>query len=256
MYENVYDYSTAREIANANTFSHTIRNMAENANIPLVGFSDLSSEFHRIYSADQSYLTELPNCVTLGTALSSVMMDRVTKQEEDVFAVPNYLYGYQSANQALGDLAFAISAYLEKMGYRALPVAPAQYPDKEKLRGLFSHKIGANLSGLGWIGKSGMLVTEEYGPRVRFASVLTNAPLNVFPGGMMESKCGSCHACVSACPVNAYTNREFSPDEPREARFDAMACYKHHRSLEALGKIDLCGFCVAACPYGKKHLKK
>lgn len=227
--------------------------MVANQGIPLLGFSDLEPVFDRIYKPEQAYLRQFPHCITLGTAIPQAVLEQISKRDRDVFSIPNYLYSYQAANRVLEDMALHISAFLEKEEYQALPLAAAQYPDKKSLTALFSHKIGATMSGLGWVGKSGVVITEEYGPRARFTSVLTDAPLPVYRGGMKESRCGSCCACVKACPVNAYTNRTFSPDEPREMRFDAHACNAYHRRLEDSGEIDLCGYCIAACPYGKKR---
>jgi epoxyqueuosine reductase len=60
----------------------------------------------------------------------------------------------------------------------------------------------AHLSGLGWIGKSCLLVTPDFGLRVRFVSVLTNAPLKTIDL-IIEQKCNSCDECVKICSVKA-----------------------------------------------------
>lgn len=230
-----------------------IKDIATGNQVPLLGFSDLTPAMDYICTQGGEQLRNTPYCITLGMAIPQEIMEAIN-DPKDIFAVPNYLYAYQAANQILGNVAFSISNLLQQEKFSGVPIPPAVY-DRQGLVSCFSHKVGARLSGLGWIGKSGMLVTEDYGTRVRLCSVLTDAPLMVNQNPPMESKCGSCTACVKACPVNAYKNRAFDPSEPREMRFDAFACNGYHRKLENEGKIDLCGYCVSACPYGKKAKK-
>ncbi|MEM1538305.1 MAG: 4Fe-4S double cluster binding domain-containing protein [Candidatus Nezhaarchaeales archaeon] len=64
------------------------------------------------------------------------------------------------------------------------------------------------LAGIGIYGRSGLLVTKQYGPRVRLGGVLTNAVLGYDEGvtdfkAAMEQSCGSCHKCVDVCPARA-----------------------------------------------------
>jgi epoxyqueuosine reductase QueG len=118
------------------------------------------------------------------------------------------------------------------------------------IAGPVSHKLAAHLAGFGWIGKSCLLVTPDNGPRVRWITVLTDAPLQP-TGNAMESRCGKCQECVDACPVGAFTGRTFHPDEPREARFDAAACDRYFREMEKTGKVAACGMCLYCCPHGR-----
>jgi hypothetical protein len=66
------------------------------------------------------------------------------------------------------------------------------------LKDVRAHKLAAHLAGLGWIGKSCLLLTEQFGPRVRFVSVLTDAPLEA--GSPLDKPCGKCQVCIDACP--------------------------------------------------------
>ncbi|MCX6650384.1 MAG: 4Fe-4S dicluster domain-containing protein [Methanomassiliicoccales archaeon] len=69
----------------------------------------------------------------------------------------------------------------------------------------------------------------------------------------MEQKCGNCTRCVEACPVSAFTGRNFMESEPRELRFDAAKCDSYYKHLKAQGKVEVCGMCLYACPYGKNR---
>jgi len=90
--------------------------------------------------------------------------------------------------------------------------------------------MSAHLAGLGWIGKNCLLVTPEEGPRVRWTTVLTDAPLQV-TGKPMEERCGDCEACIAICPVKAFTGEPFRENESREARFDAGKCNRYFAQM-------------------------
>jgi epoxyqueuosine reductase QueG len=151
---------------------------------------------------------------------------------------------YEVVTRALDFLAYDVARWLTDKGWNAFPV-PASTPyDFGKLEGIFSHKLAAHLAGLGWIGKSCLLLTNQFGPRVRFVTVLTDAPLKT--GSALDRPCGRCHTCVDACPVQAFTGAEFRPDEGREARFDVFKCSEYRRDHP-------CGLCASCCPKGKRN---
>jgi len=92
------------------------------------------------------------------------------------------------------------------------------------------------------------LITPELGPRVRWVTVLTDAPLET--GASIENKCADCRSCVEACPPNAFTGRLFDPCEPRETRFNIQRCIDYREQLEKITGVKVCGMCVNVCPVG------
>lgn len=122
--------------------------------------------------------------------------------------------------------------------------------DDERICAVFSHKLAANLAGLGWIGKSYLLITPENGPRVRWTTILTNVPLTP-TGKPMKNLCGDCRKCVDICPVKAFTGSNFKEDEDRDVRYDARKCELYLENLEKQGKLPVCGLCIYNCPFGK-----
>jgi epoxyqueuosine reductase QueG len=163
--------------------------------------------------------------------------DPAESQRESLYW--HHVYGV--VTPALDLLANDVARWLAARGYRALAV-PASMPyNLPRLQGIFSHKLGARLAGLGWIGKSSLLLTEQFGPRVRFVTVLTDAPLET--GSPMERGCGGCRICVDACPVGAFTGAEFRDTDELAVRFNAPQCSEYRRN-------HACGVCVASCPKG------
>jgi len=60
------------------------------------------------------------------------------------------------------------------------------------------------------------------------------------------------HGMCCYLPQQAFTGRPFSPDEPREARFDAAACERYFKEMEQQGLVSVCGLCLYVCPHGRK----
>ena len=140
-----------------------------------------------------------------------------------------------------------IAQSLGEAGFQAFVVPASQTLDRTKLIGVFSHKLAAHLAGLGWIGKSALLITPEHGPRVRWGTVLTDAPLET--GTPMDEMCRDCDECVKGCPAHAFTGQAFDQPRPRSQIFAAKACHDYLNEREQTGH-RACGMCVYICPFG------
>jgi epoxyqueuosine reductase QueG len=169
-----------------------------------------------------------------------------------------YYDAYHRLNDKLDELAVLCSEYIIKKGFHAYPQTVSSVREYGIFRTIMPHKTVAVMSGLGWIGKSALFITEKYGSAVRLTSVLTDAPLD-YPKQILPSKCGSCMLCTKACPGNAISGRNWSPELDRDEFFDALACRKKAREIAAKAldkKITLCGKCIEVCPYTRKFTKE
>jgi len=154
-------------------------------------------------------------------------------------------------NKRLDKIARKLAGYLGQLGHRALAVPASLRIDNQRVCGAVSHKMVARAAGLGWIGKNCLLITPEWGPRLRWATVLTDAPLSI-TAVPQRDRCGGCTECVRICPPGAITGRPFREDEPREARLDVRRCEESTRlRAEEIGVI-CCGLCLYVCPYGRR----
>ncbi len=207
----------------------------------LVGFCDL---------ADKAP-PEFPNlryAVTIARRLSDTVVKTIEARPSIM-----YFHHYRTTNTKLDLLALDAVDFIEMKGYSALPVAASQSTptDKEAYRGVFPHKTGAVLSGLGFIGKNALLITPEFGSKVRFATVLTDMPLAA-QRPLMEPRCGSCEICKNVCPAGAITGALYQYGAPRGTIFDAKRCSEHMKTYKDIGRGAVCGLCMRACPYNNR----
>jgi epoxyqueuosine reductase len=229
-----------------------ILELAAREEISHTGVADLAPAHDYILEQGGPVVAAFPRCVSIGIDLSDAVVDQLPDRDHYGNAENYRLNAYDVVNDRLSVAASKIGSLLQRNGFKALPMSLMVKAEGRPFTAVFSHKLGAHLAGLGWIGKNCMLITPGHGPRVRWASVLTDAPLEP-TGKSVDQRCGDCMECVKICPVQAYTGRNFMETEPREARFDASKCNDYFQALEAAGKPRVCGLCLYACPYGRSR---
>jgi epoxyqueuosine reductase len=155
---------------------------------------------------------------------------------------------YKTVNELLDQSTYWISNFLTERGHASLFIPRDGYGHiqlmKDNPLAFFSHRHAAYLAGLGSFGINNMLLTKEYGPRVRFGSVITSA---VLPSDrvMTEKLCTRCLRCVEICPVKALGEEDYPKSITNKS-----ACAT--RAIELAGKFaSPCGFCIKVCPIGK-----
>nr|WP_319540762.1 4Fe-4S double cluster binding domain-containing protein [uncultured Methanospirillum sp.] len=236
------------------SLDEALRQIAEQAGVNHYGVADLRSAHEAVRNQGGDEIAMYPLAVTVGVDLLHPLVDLLPEGSETGSIMYRH-YVYNVVNSRLDSLISQLAGRIQQEGFAAFPVPASTRTDNEKIAAFFSHKLAAHCAGLGWIGKSCLLITRSAGPRVRWGSILTNAPL-VPTGSPMKERCGSCQECVDACPVHAFTGESFREEDPRETRFDAGKCDRYFASLREQGKEAVCGMCVYACPYGKRAAEK
>ncbi len=159
-----------------------------------------------------------------------------------------YFHHYRTVNTLIDNLSLRTGLMLAREGYAYAPIPASQ--SVCGLQGIFSHKYAAALSGLGYVGKSGLFLSAKFGPRIRLGTILTDCRLadgNAAP----RSLCGDCCACVKACPAMAITGCEWTPGGERDEIIDAKACSDHmKKAFQHIGRGAVCGICMRVCPKG------
>ena len=235
-----------------NTLDDELKVYVKNLGVDLFGVADLSSAKSYIENQGGKYVASLPRSVSLGIGLLDQVIDQLNNHN-DLGTISIYRGLYTTVNAALDRAAFLVAKKIQDEGFQAYMIPASSMLNNGKLEATFSHKVSANLAGLGWIGKNCLLITPEYGPRVRLATVLTDAPLSA--GSPINNRCGGCTRCTDICPSKAILARAFNSDEPRGMRLKAELCdgYTENR-IKTFGDVN-CGLCVYICPYGKKRGK-
>ena len=231
-----------------------LRNQILREGADLCGIAHIEPSYSAVLELGSKFRTHLLRAVSIGIRLPDSVIDQLHRRSSTRIAVM-YRHIYDEINAELDRIASIAEAILEAAGTKALAVPASETVDSKRMYGAFSHKMAAHLAGLGWIGKSCLLITPGAGPRVRWATVLTDAPLKA-TGSATEQQCGECRQCVDICPAEAFTGRPYRKGEHRDLRFDTGRCSEYTRGKEKeLGCPVLCGLCVYICPYGKTDLR-
>jgi epoxyqueuosine reductase len=148
-------------------------------------------------------------------------------------------------NGRLTKAVYDLAGILRKEGYRSFPLPAVGAPvDQRFLMPVFSYKHAAEWTGLGSLGRHTMLITEKFGPRVRLACLLTDAPLEP-SAKKRKDYCIQCNACIRICPAQALQ----VPRKGQRYSMNPHAC----RTYRGAGLT--CSVCMKACDeaLGKKR---
>lgn len=179
-------------------------------------------------------LSGLTTGLSFGCRLNDAVLDGVIDHP-----TRTYQYHYRQVNLLLDHIGLLVASHLDRQGARTFPVPASQILDWKTYRGHISHKAVARLAGLGWIGRSNLLVNADHGARVRYCTVLTDLALPY--DRPLEPGCGECRRCLAACPGGAIADDV--------AGFDLARCVETIdlvRQKENIGS-RICGICVRAC---------
>ncbi len=177
--------------------------------------------------------------------------------DEVVDALPGEADIWQSMARSLSAQAVGVYALLADHlqglfpGSRSCRMDQAPEVMGARFDGL-SQKAVAVLAGLGWIGKSSLLVSPVAGPRVRLGVLLTDAPLTP-DAPFAANHCRDCRACQEACPVQAITGAPATARGFTTYPIDTQRCLDHlNREMPHTGRRHHCGLCLKVCPFGTR----
>lgn len=211
----------------------------------LVGFANIG-----ILPEDVRY--GLPRGISIAIAYDPVVIETIRNGPNE-----EYSRCYHEINRRLDNITQTVAKHIEDQGYRAVGLRATSrspvgndFESLEEMAVVLPHKTCATLAGLGWIGKTDLLITEGFGPRIRLGTILTDAPFDC-DTPITESRCGECIECAAACPVNAGRDENWRRDSLE--RYAVKKCDAYARTISKQIGLDqqLCGICIAVCPVGK-----
>ncbi|MCZ7662466.1 MAG: 4Fe-4S dicluster domain-containing protein [Thermoleophilia bacterium] len=233
-----------------------LRTLTGSCGMHALGIADMTPEPVQaaVAATGGRWLSAFPRAVSVVFRLQNAIVEELPDHHREKALARLYEFHiYRVGNPHLDQVATRIATEIQEAGYRAVPVPTSVAVDGGSGTGGFlgavSHKMAAHLSGLGWIGRSCLLVTPDVGPRVRLATVMTDAPFAARTPA--DAGCGRCRICVRACPAQAFSGKAFDPADPIEARMDVRACEAYRQEAKTLTGVPMCGVCVAVCPHGK-----
>jgi ferredoxin len=137
-------------------------------------------------------------------------------------------------------VGMVLTYWIKQMGYEARNHMDGNY--------LMVMPLAARAAGLGDIGRHGLLITKEFGSRVRLGAVTTDLPLVVdgVADFSVSAFCETCGVCARFCPAKAIDSGERKlVDGVLRWQIEQEKCYGKWQSFGS----D-CGICVARCPFG------
>ena len=206
-----------------------------------VGFADvngLASEF-----------VDLPNAISIVLKIPKETIQLVKDE-----SYGEYWVSFHKQIDKLTEISLKGEEYIKNLGYDAFGLTMTRNEcDMKKLLSILPYKTMATKSGLGWIGRSALFVTPEYGSAVALGGILTDMPLD-FGTPITDSECDECTNCQEACPVDAINPQKWNDRLSRKDIIDIEVCSEYIISQYEAGLG--CTKCMSECKLTQEYLKR
>jgi len=227
-----------------------IKQVAKTFGADLVGVTRFDQRWMYVNKFSDMSKKEKPQEIPEG--MTSVIVTAQSMDHDLIRTVPSALSGAATGHGYSRDamVVIALDQYIQNLGYRAV----ASMNDT-------SLAIPTAIqAGLGEYGRLGLLITKEFGPRVRLGEVFTDMPLahDVPISFGVKEFCEGCRRCTDSCPVKAIPGGDPSTNRHNESNIrgvgkwsvDGEKCFGYWTAQNT----D-CSICVRVCPYNKDYTK-
>ena len=236
------------EVDDPGKMSAEIKRIAEFFGADLCGITDMDERWMYSTRVDSRDMSDAPHDIPAG--LSSVIVLGHEMEEELVATYPSALAGAATGREYSHEasIVMQLAAYIRNLGYEAVP-------SMNDTALVIPYAIKA---GLGEYARNQMVITPEFGPRLRFSKIFTNLPLtHDTPRPMgVQAFCNICTKCADACPVKALP---YGPPSTKTANIsaikgvrkwtsDAEKCFSFWAKLSS----D-CAICMRVCPFNRDY---
>ncbi|UCD10115.1 MAG: epoxyqueuosine reductase [Dehalococcoidales bacterium] len=223
----------------------------DDINVDKVGIVNLYNHKNTsVHKTAVELLPEAKSVIVLANELFPEVVQYLTSGRKMGELVMRDLFARNSdiVNGHLDWESYKLVKELHKLGYKGIPLTAGDAPfDARYLEGMLSYKESALIAGMGVIGWNTMLLTSEYGARVRLSCVVTDASLENTTSSDDYLPCTDCKgACVKVCPVQALKQ----PGEGEVCSIDKYLCNTY------LVSSGGCSECLRVCPADKLYYSK
>ncbi len=209
-------------------FLQELDSYAKSLGVSHVGFTKIGPK--HVFQ-DMAVLYE--NAIVLAMEMDKDRIDKAPSYETMAMIMGTY--------DKLGIAANKIAHYLRKQGFGAHACHP--------LGGMALYPPLGQMSGFGFHGRHGLIITPEFGPRIRLTAVFTS--IENLPSqkknehGWIREYCETCLQCVKKCPVNAILDTPIPHESGKMTYTDRTKCFPYF--TENFG----CSVCIRVCPFSE-----
>lgn len=220
--------------SNLERLKDKVKQKAHEMGMDLIGITDLSrleNAPKRFHATD--YLPSAHSVVVVGCHFPEGPVENWERTPSSY-----QYYGYALINKELGRACFYISKLLEQEGYKCFPIVPTGHSkdmDSKAQMGEFSHRHAAVAAGLGELGYNRLLITPQFGNRIRFCSVITEAPLSPDPMYDGPPLCDRCKKCIKACPGHCLDESQLVHCTIAQKTYEYVTLYQFRCFYNLLG---------------------
>ena len=238
------------EINDPSEMSNEIKRVSKFFGADLCGVTDMDERWLYASRIDTRDLSEAPN--ELPEGMTSVIVLGHEMDAELVATYPSALAGAATGREYSHEasVVMQVAAYIRNLGFEAV----ASMNDTGLV---IPYAVKA---GLGEYARNQLVITPEFGPRLRFSKIFTNMPLacdTPKPKGV-KAFCDICTKCADACPVKAPPfgapkvggSNISAIKGVKKWTSDAEKCF----SFWAKTSTD-CAICMRVCPFNRDFTK-
>jgi len=242
--------SEKRTVEDSAAMTSEIKRVGRAFGADLIGVTAFDERWVYTHKYSATTKEEKPNAIPEG--LDNVIVIATSMDHDLIQTVPSALSGTATGLGYARDTITVLSLgqYIRNLGYRAV----------ESLNDTALAVPYAIQAGLGEYGRHGILITKEFGPRIRLGKIFTDLPLEhdrPVRFGVKEF-CDECQRCSDACPAKAIPHGEPSPQVYNRSNLvgvtkwsvDAEKCFGFW-----VGQNSDCSICIRVCPYNKDFSK-
>ena len=230
------------------TFTRIVKRAARHLGADLVGIAELDMRW--VYSHHYITKTKESKPVEIDDGCKNVIAMGVEMDYDMVNSAPNALHQaiVSFTYSRMAFLAGGVAQFIRSLGFNAIP----------SINDTALNVPIAMDAGLGELGRQGVLITPQFGPRQRLCKIITDIPL-VYDHPIefgVRKFCESCKKCAQHCPSGAVWDRDATTEitgisnNPGVFKWP-MAAEKCREYFSKAGTN--CGICIRVCPYNKER---